>query len=145
VNQRVRNRSRTVYAYTISEDEKALEAMTEQCNKVGEELINAPQRAKVQGAHKRWKGIRQALKSVLGRGKIQDLYERLKQYQEQIVVVLLVITSAKQTAAGRKYCRASSRTLLSLNRGLSTSRDKVASRFSMPSGGLITVRTSRRT
>jgi hypothetical protein len=30
-----------------------LEAMTEQCNKVGEELIDALQRAKVQGAHKR--------------------------------------------------------------------------------------------
>lgn len=88
LNQRVRNRSRQVCAYAISEDEKALEAMTEQCNKVGEELIDALQKAKVQGAHKRWKSVRQALKSVL----------RLKQYREQIVVVLLVITSAKQTA-----------------------------------------------
>lgn len=35
-----------------------------------------------------------------GRDKIQELYDRLKQYREQIVVVLLVITSAKQTALG---------------------------------------------
>ena len=54
----------------------------EQCNKVGEELIDALQKAKVQGAHKRWKSVRQALKSVLGRDKIQELYDRLKQYRE---------------------------------------------------------------
>ena len=100
LNQRVRSRSRKVCAYAISEDEKALEAMTEQCNKVGEELIDALQKAKVQGVHKRWKSVRQALKSVLGRDKIQELYDRLKQYREQIVVVLLVITGAKQTALG---------------------------------------------
>ena len=52
----------------------------------------------MQGAYKRWKSVRQALKSVPGRDKIQDLYDRFKQYREQIVVVLLVITSAKQTA-----------------------------------------------
>ena len=97
LNQRVRNRSRKVCAYAVSEDEKALEAMLEQCNKVGEELIDALQKAKGQGAHRRWKSIRQALKSVLGGEKIQELYDRLKQYREQIVVVLLVITSNKQT------------------------------------------------
>jgi hypothetical protein len=44
------------------------------------------------------RGARQALKSVLGRDKIQGLHDRLKQYREQTVVVLLVIASAKQTA-----------------------------------------------
>ncbi|KFY96408.1 hypothetical protein V500_02456 [Pseudogymnoascus sp. VKM F-4518 (FW-2643)] len=82
----------------MSEDDMALQAMTGECNKVGQELIDALQRAKVQGAHKPWKSVRQALKSSLGRDKIQDLYNRLKQYREQIVVILLVITSAKQTA-----------------------------------------------
>lgn len=98
LSQRVKNRSRKVCAYATSDDEMALQAMTEQCNKIGEELIRALQKAKVQGAHKQWKSVRQALKSVLGRDKIQDLYDRLKQYREQIVVVLLVITSTKQTA-----------------------------------------------
>lgn len=100
LNRRVRIRSHKLCAFGISEDEMALEAITAQCNKVGEELIDALQKAKVQGAHKRWKSARQALKSVLGRDKIQDLYDRLKQYREQIVVVLLVITSAKQTVLG---------------------------------------------
>ena len=98
LNQRVRSRSRKVCAFAISEDEEALEAITEQCSKIGRELIDALEKAKVQGAYKRWKSVRQALKSVLGRDKIQDLYDRFKQYREQIVVVLLVITSAKQTA-----------------------------------------------
>ena len=97
LNRRVRIRSHKICAFAISEDEMALESITAQCNKVGEELIDALQKAKVQGAHKRWKSARQALKSVLGHDKIQDLYDRLKQYREQIVVVLLVIISAKQT------------------------------------------------
>lgn len=71
--------------------------MTAQCNKVGEELIDAWQKANLQGAHKRWKNVRQALKGVLDRDKIQDLYDRLKQYREQNVAILLFITSAKQT------------------------------------------------
>ncbi|PGH13251.1 hypothetical protein AJ79_03810 [Helicocarpus griseus UAMH5409] len=98
LNRRVQNRSRKVCAYAVSEDEKALQSLTEQCNKVGEELIKALQDARVQGSHKHWKSVGQALKSTLGRDKIQDLYGRLKQYREQIVVVLLVITNAKQSA-----------------------------------------------
>ncbi|KAL2822236.1 hypothetical protein BDW59DRAFT_149607 [Aspergillus cavernicola] len=102
LNERVRNRSRKVCAHAVSEDEKLLEALTEQCNNIGDELISALQRAKVQQSHKLWKSVRQALKSVLGRDKIQDLYDRLKQYREQIVVVLLVINNAKQTATDEK-------------------------------------------
>lgn len=97
LNRRAINRSRKLCAYSISEDEKALEAMTGQCNQVGQELIDALQKAKVQGGHKRWKSVRQALKSVLGRDKIQDIYDRLKRYREQIVVLLLVIISTNQT------------------------------------------------
>ncbi|ODH49869.1 hypothetical protein GX48_03958 [Paracoccidioides brasiliensis] len=100
LNRRTQNRSRKVCAYATSEDEKALQDLTERCNEIGEELIKALQAAKVQGAHKHWKSVRQALKSTMGRDKIEDLYSRLKQYREQIVVVLLVITSAKQTALG---------------------------------------------
>ncbi|MCJ1344280.1 hypothetical protein MMC31_002483 [Peltigera leucophlebia] len=96
LNRRVSIRSHKLCASGISEDERALEAITTQCNKIGEELIDALQKTKVQGAHKRYKSVRQALKSVLGPDKIQDLYDRLKQYREQIVVALLVITSAKQ-------------------------------------------------
>ncbi|PGH08986.1 hypothetical protein GX51_01043 [Blastomyces parvus] len=98
LNRRLQNRSRKVCAYAVSEDEKALESLTVHCNQIGEELIKALQAAKVQGAHKHWKSVRQALKSTLGRDEIQELYNRLKQYREQIVVVLLVITNAKQTA-----------------------------------------------
>lgn len=98
LNQRVQNRARKTCAYAVSEDEKALETLTEECNKVGEELINALQKAKVQGSHRQWKSVRQALKTVLGGDKIQELYERLKQYREQIVVVLLVINNAKQVS-----------------------------------------------
>lgn len=68
------------------------------CNQIGEELIKDLQAAKVQGTHNHWKSVRQALKSAVGRDGIQELYNRLKKYREQIVVVLLVITSAKQTA-----------------------------------------------
>ena len=96
LNQRVRNRSTNVSAQLTSEDEEALAAMMETCSKIGEELIAAIHKAKVQGIHKGWKSVRQALKSVLGLDKIQDLYNRLTQYREQIVVILLVIISAKQ-------------------------------------------------
>jgi hypothetical protein len=98
VNQRVRNGSRKVCTYAISEDEKALKAMTEERNKVGGELINALWKAKVQGTHKRWKGAGRALKSVPGRDKIRGLCDRLRRHREQIAIVLLVITGAKQTA-----------------------------------------------
>ncbi|KAL2370823.1 hypothetical protein RJ035_002289 [Blastomyces gilchristii] len=97
LNRRLQNRSRKVCAYAVSEDEKALESLTVHCNQIGEELIEALQAAKVEGTHKHWKSVRQALKSTLGRDNIQELYNRLKQYREQIVVVLLVITNAKQT------------------------------------------------
>ena len=87
-----------VYSHAVSEDEKALQGLTEQCNEVGQELTNALEKAKVQGLHKPWKSVRQALKSVLGGDGIQDIYNRLKQYREPIAIVLLVVTSSKQTA-----------------------------------------------
>ncbi|OJJ05862.1 hypothetical protein ASPVEDRAFT_45324 [Aspergillus versicolor CBS 583.65] len=102
LNDRVRNRSRKVCEFAISEDEKSLQALTEQCNRVGDELISALESAKVQQSRKMWKSVRQALKSVLGRDRIAELYHRLKQYREQIVVVLLVINNARQTAADSK-------------------------------------------
>lgn len=100
LNQRVQNRARNTCAFAVSEDEKALADMTSRCTRIGQELIDALQRTKVQGSHRAWKSVRQALKSTLSRGQIENLYDRLKQYREQIVVVLLVITSAKQTELG---------------------------------------------
>ncbi|KAK2807427.1 hypothetical protein FQN51_003254 [Onygenales sp. PD_10] len=100
LNRRVQNRSRKVCAFATTEDEMALKSLTEECNRIGEELINALQAARVQGVHGYWKSVRQALKSTLGRDKIEDLYDRLRRYREQIVVVLLVITNAKQMALG---------------------------------------------
>jgi hypothetical protein len=97
LNRRVQNRARRVRAYAVSEDEQALGVLTEECKQIGETLVAALQNARVQGAHRGWKSMRQALKSVLGRDGIEELYDRLKQYREQIVVVLLVITSSKQT------------------------------------------------
>ena len=96
LNRRAQNRARKVCAYAISEDEQALGALTEACNQIGETLVAALQKARIQGAHRGWKSMRQALKSVLGRDRIQELFDRLKQYREQIVVVLLVITNSKQ-------------------------------------------------
>ena len=97
LNRRLRNRSSRVCAFAINEDERALESLTHQCNAVGEALIAALEKAKVTGKHKTWKSVRQALKSVLGHDGIQDLHNRLKEYREQIVVVLLVIASSRQS------------------------------------------------
>jgi hypothetical protein len=72
LNRRVQNRSRNARASAVSEDEKALHDLTEQYNQVGEELIDALEKAKVQGSHRHWKSVRQALKSTLGRDKIHD-------------------------------------------------------------------------
>ena len=96
LNRRVKNRAAKFHPYSTSEDEEALAVMMEKCSDIGEELIAAIQKAKVQGTHKGWKSVRQALKSVLGLDKVQDLYNRLKQYREQVVIILLVIISAKQ-------------------------------------------------
>lgn len=100
VTRRLSSRARKACAFALSEDEKALERLTQQCGSVGDELVRALQNAKVQGPFRGWKSARQALKSILGGDRVQDLYDRLKQYREQVVVVLLVITSAKQTALG---------------------------------------------
>lgn len=80
----------------LSEDELALEALSTQCVEVGKEMADALKSAKVSGSHKHWKSVRQAIKSALGRDKVDEIRQRLHQYREQIAVLLLVIISSKQ-------------------------------------------------
>jgi hypothetical protein len=73
-----------------STEEKVIQVLCRGCDAVANELIIALDALKVQGKKTRWKSVRQALKSVAGKEKIESLSKRLAGYREQLTLSFFV-------------------------------------------------------
>ncbi|KAL9095848.1 MAG: hypothetical protein Q9165_001845 [Trypethelium subeluteriae] len=60
-----------------SDENDELGRLCRRCNEVSDDLLRALAGLKVEGKHKRWQSARKALKTVLGKDRIQDLERRL--------------------------------------------------------------------
>ena len=74
----------------LVDEEKELKIICEGCESAGLELINALQKVKVQGKHRKWKSFRQALKSVYSKAQIDDLTNRLEGFRKLLDTHILV-------------------------------------------------------
>jgi flagellar motility protein MotE (MotC chaperone) len=74
----------------LSTEEKALEEMADGCKAVAKELEAALISLEVKGKHRKWKSCRQALKSVISKGKVDELANRMSAYRAQLELHILV-------------------------------------------------------
>jgi hypothetical protein len=76
----------------VSTDDQALEAICEGCISVSKELLSKLNKLKVEGGQKyrKFKSFRQALKSVWSKEAVNEAAQRLKAFQTELDVHLLV-------------------------------------------------------
>jgi len=77
---------------TVSEEEKSLQTMSDECSKIAEELLRRLENLKVKGNSKQrgWKSLRQALKSEWSKEELDGLSERLSIFRDQLQFHILV-------------------------------------------------------
>jgi len=76
---------------SLSKEEYALEALCRGCNVIADELLEHLEKIKVQGKHKRWKSLRQALKSISSESAVDEISKRLGRYREELDTHLLAL------------------------------------------------------
>jgi hypothetical protein len=77
---------------TLNDEEKSLQAMSDECSKIAEELLRRLEKLKIKSDAKQrgWKSLRQALKSVWNKEELDELSERLLQFRDQLQFHILV-------------------------------------------------------
>jgi hypothetical protein len=70
----------------LSEDERDLRRLGQECSGVIAELLSALNKLQVQGTSKKWKSFRQALLTIWHRENIDAFEKRLKRFREQMVM-----------------------------------------------------------
>lgn len=60
------------------------------CDAVARELLEALDKLKVEGRHRKWKSIQQAFRSIWNQDKIDRLVQRLAQHRQDLIFHLLV-------------------------------------------------------
>jgi hypothetical protein len=84
-NLRVYDRESHLY----SKDERALSNLAIQCKGSAEALLIALDDLSIKEPHKRWKSVRQALRSVWKENEIRDLQKRLDSFRSQLTIRLV--------------------------------------------------------
>lgn len=74
----------------LEEDEQAFVDLSATSNEVAAILLERLNAVKAQGRFRRWKSIRQALKSISSKGDIDDLAKRLTTLRDQVEMRVLV-------------------------------------------------------
>jgi len=77
--------------HPYSKDETALVNLSAQCKILGDKLVEVLEDLTVSGSHKKWKSVRQALRSVWKETEIQDMQKRLDSFRSQITLRLIAI------------------------------------------------------
>jgi hypothetical protein len=70
----------------LSEDERDLRRLGQECSSVIAELLSALTKLQVQGSSKRWKSFRQALLTIWHKESIDLFEKRLKRFREQMIM-----------------------------------------------------------
>jgi len=73
-----------------SKEEAVLLKLTTACNDVALTLLTTLNSIKVTGRHRRWKSVRQALKTQLNTEKIEELSRRLSRLREELILHVTV-------------------------------------------------------
>jgi len=73
-----------------SNGSEALQKLCKECNEVAEELFEALEKLKVDGANGKWKCVRKALKSVCCKEKIDGIQNRLASFREEMNLHIVV-------------------------------------------------------
>jgi hypothetical protein len=76
----------------LADEENALQTMSEECDKIAEELLRRLEGLKVKSHAKQrgWKSLRQALKSVWSKEELDELSERLFLFRDQLQFHILI-------------------------------------------------------
>jgi predicted regulator of Ras-like GTPase activity (Roadblock/LC7/MglB family) len=75
----------------MTDSDRALRKLSEQCSGVAGELIDTLDKLKVQGtSNRRWKSIRQALKCLLRKEEIDAIMTRLQQFRDELNLHILI-------------------------------------------------------
>lgn len=95
--------SRLSEAITVSQYDKKLAAMAEECRSIAHELSTALDKLKAKGQQSVWASFSVALKGVLKKSKIDDICDRLAKVQAQLSVHLqfLVLYAASVPSVHR--------------------------------------------
>ena len=83
----------------INQDDQSLLHLCEKCHVLSDELLLKLEKLKVIGKHRKWKSARQALKSVCGKGDIEQFGSRLVVYRDEINLNITV--SLRSIASNR--------------------------------------------
>jgi hypothetical protein len=67
-----------------------LQELCNGCDNVARELVAALEKLKVQGNRTKWKSLRQALKSVLSKDRLDNISKRLADFRDQLSLNFLV-------------------------------------------------------
>jgi len=73
-----------------SGSEEILQALCDGCDNVARELVAALEKLKVKGERTKWKSMRQALKTVLSKDKLDSILKRLSSIRDQLNLNFLV-------------------------------------------------------
>jgi hypothetical protein len=82
----------------FSKDERALIKLSDQCKALADKLLDVLHGLAVTGSHKKWKSVRQALRSVWKDGEIQDVRRRLNDFRSQLTLRLVAILRLVQSS-----------------------------------------------
>ena len=74
----------------IIDDAQALQALCEACAKLSVNLLEKLNMAKAQGRYRKWKSLRQALKSVWSKEDVNNMRRNLEEFQNQLSLRILV-------------------------------------------------------
>jgi hypothetical protein len=84
-----------------SKNDEDLARLCRECSSIADELLRALSKLRGQGNHNIWNSFCQALRTVWKQPEISALQMRLKEYREQISMIILV-----SVRYGSKYCLA---------------------------------------
>lgn len=77
------------HEYEYSKDERALANLAVQCKDLADKLMDVLDDLSVKGSHKKWKSVRQALRSVWKENEIRDIQKRLDSFRSQLTLRLV--------------------------------------------------------
>ena len=75
---------------TEMDQSQALQTLAERCSDLAEELLEKLNKAKAQGRFRKWKSLRQALKSVWSQKEVDGMANRLQSFRSEIQLQLLI-------------------------------------------------------
>jgi hypothetical protein len=78
-------------SYRYSKDERALAMLADQCKILADNLLEVLQDLTVRSPHKKWKSVRQALRTVWKDKEIQDIQNRLQGFRNQLTLRLVAL------------------------------------------------------